>query len=105
MTSNSHPDDIAIESFSAAMKGKMAASRAKGRSGWQHCLEDYLTDMLRGHIDKGDMRDVALISMMIWHNRAHNSGDRTKSPSQGVELLRIAGDNLAIDVDDNRREA
>jgi len=71
-----HPDDAAIDRFAAMMKDKMAASRAKGRSGWQECSETYLIAMLRGHIDKGDMRDVACIAMMIHLNRENTPHSR-----------------------------
>jgi hypothetical protein len=64
-----HPDDLAVDQFAQAMKAKMADSRAKGRNGWQTCPDDYLLNMLREHIDKGDMRDVANLAMMLWHNR------------------------------------
>lgn len=62
-------DDIAVDMFAAAMKEKMAASRAKGRSGWQTCRIEDLWDMLKAHVEKGDPRDVANIAMMIWHNQ------------------------------------
>lgn len=65
----SHPDDIAVDQFAELMKAKMAASRAKGRFGWQECPEYYLLVMLEEHIEKGDMRDVANIAMMIHLNR------------------------------------
>jgi hypothetical protein len=55
------------------MKAKMAAARAKGRGGWQDCSEGDLLDMLRHHVRKGDMRDVANIAMMIHLNRETNN--------------------------------
>lgn len=61
-------DDVAVGIFASAMKGKLAASRAKGRSGWQWCATDDLWCMLREHVEKGDPRDIANIAMMIWHN-------------------------------------
>lgn len=61
-------DDAAVDAFAAAMKRKMAASRAKGRSGWQNCDTGDLWAMLLGHVSKGDPRDVANLAMMIWHN-------------------------------------
>lgn len=51
------------------MAAKMAASRAKGRGGWQSCAVSDLWQMLREHVDKGDPRDVANLAMMIWHNQ------------------------------------
>jgi len=62
-----HADDAAIDAFAAAMKGKMAASRAKGRSGWEGCPVAELSAMLRDHVAKGDPLDVANFAMMIWH--------------------------------------
>lgn len=66
-----HPDDAAVDAFATTLKAKMAASRDKGRGGWQTCPVEYLMDMLREHVEKGDMRDVACIAMMIHHNRSH----------------------------------
>lgn len=69
-----HPDDIAVDQFAEMMKAKMASSRAKGRSGWQECQTEYLLDMLQEHVDKGDMRDVACIAMMLHLNWERASG-------------------------------
>lgn len=69
-----HPDDLAVEQFAAAMKAKLAAGRAKGRSGWETCPEARLLYMLHEHIGKGDMRDVANIAMMIHLNREAGRG-------------------------------
>lgn len=66
-----HPDDLAVDSFAAAMKAKMAAARAKGRGGWEdpaQCTADDLSRMLREHVEKGDPRDVANFCMML-HQR------------------------------------
>lgn len=68
MSESVHPDDVAIDVFVLAMKEKMAINRARGRSGWQDCELQYLWDMLREHVEKDDLRDVAIIAMMIWHN-------------------------------------
>ncbi|WP_244207391.1 hypothetical protein [Paraburkholderia fungorum] len=62
-----HPDDVAVDRFAAAMKEKLAAARAKGRSGWQQCSPFVLSEMLRAHVDKGDPRDVANFCMMLWN--------------------------------------
>ncbi len=64
----SHPDDEAVDRFADAMKEKMTASRAKGRSGWQQCAPADLSHMLREHVAKGDPRDVANFCMMLWHH-------------------------------------
>lgn len=67
-----HPDNAAVDKFARLMKEKLADARTKGRSGWQHCPEQYLLDELRKHIRKGDMRDVANFAMMIHFNRETN---------------------------------
>lgn len=64
-----HSDDLAVDRFAAAMKEKLALSRAKGRGGWEEAYEPFLLDMLYDHFAKGDMRDVANIAMMIHLNR------------------------------------
>lgn len=64
-----HSDDLAVDQFAVAMKEKLAIARAKGRGGWQECPESHLVEMLREHVAKGDMRDVANIAMMIYLNR------------------------------------
>ena len=64
-----HPDDVAVDAFAAAMKLKMADARAKGRGGWEdpaQCSADDLSRLLRGHVEKGDPRDVANFCMMLW---------------------------------------
>ena len=62
-------DDQAVDKFAAMMKAKLAASAAKGRSGWREMPEEALRAMLLDHVSKGDMRDVANIAMMIHLNR------------------------------------
>lgn len=55
-----HPDDAAVDALAAAMKAKMARQRAKGYGGWDtDCTQQRLSDLLRGHVDKGDPVDVA----------------------------------------------
>lgn len=61
-----HSDDAAVDRFSAAMKAKLAAARAKGRSGWKDCHPERLSRMLREHVEKGDPRDVANFCMFLW---------------------------------------
>lgn len=63
-----HSDDIAVDRCAAAMKDKLASSRAKGRGGWDdpaQCSIASLSALLRVHVDKGDPLDVANIAMMI----------------------------------------
>lgn len=60
-----HPDDVAVDMFAKAMKGKLAQARAKSRSGWQTCNKYELSNMLRDHVEKGDPRDVANFCMFL----------------------------------------
>ena len=63
-----HPDDASVDAFAAAMKSKLTKSRAKGRGGWDdkaQCSQQHLSDLLRGHVDKGDPVDVANFCMML----------------------------------------
>lgn len=62
-----HPDNAAVDRFTSAMKEKLAQAREKGRSGWETCPPEYLSRLLREHIEKGDPRDVANFSMMLWN--------------------------------------
>jgi len=71
-----HTDDLAVDRFAAAMKAKLAAARAKGRSGWETCPPDELSRLLREHVDKGDPRDVANFCMMLWHLEASISSNQ-----------------------------
>lgn len=67
-TPEQHPDDAAVDRFAASMKAKLAKSRAKGRSGWEDkslCSAEYLSELLRGHVDKGDPVDVGDFCMML----------------------------------------
>lgn len=62
-----HPDDLVVDDFARELKSKLAASRAKGRGGWQEPgLNQLLSDQLREHVDKGDPRDVANFACFIW---------------------------------------
>lgn len=69
-----HPDDAAVDRFAAAMKVKLAAARAKGRSGWDdpdQCSVETLADLLLGHVGKGNsgtFEDIANFAMML-HQR------------------------------------
>ena len=69
MTPAAEGDDIAVDRFADAMKAKMAVARAKGRGGWEGptCNAEILSRMLRGHVEKGDPRDVANFCMMLWN--------------------------------------
>ena len=68
-----HPDDAAVDRFAIAMKEKMAASRNKGRSGWDdetQCTESMLARMLVEHVAKGDPVDIANFAMMLHQREA-----------------------------------
>ena len=55
-----HPDDAAVEKLAESMKQKLAEKRAQGRSGWDtDCTQQRLSDLLRQHVEKGDVLDVA----------------------------------------------
>lgn len=65
-----HPDDRAVDLFSARMKTKLAMAREKGRGGWddpEQCSVAYLQQLLHEHIVKGDPVDVANFCMMLSH--------------------------------------
>lgn len=68
-----HPDDLAVDRFAVAMKAKMAASRAKGRGGWDdesQCTMGTLAKMLVEHMAKGDPIDIAIFAMMLHQREA-----------------------------------
>jgi hypothetical protein len=64
-------DNAAVDRFAASMREKLAASRAKGRDGWQDpelCPETRLAEMLIGHLPKGNpgnLIDIAILAMML----------------------------------------
>ncbi len=71
---NAHPDDTAVDRFAAAMKAKLSAARAKGRSGWddpEACSVEFLARLLKDHMQKvnsGNFEDIANLCMML-HQR------------------------------------
>jgi hypothetical protein len=70
-TKIAHPDDLAVDRFAAAMKAKLAQKRAEGRGGWDRkdeCSAEFLAELLRRHVEKGDPVDVANLAMML-HQR------------------------------------
>jgi hypothetical protein len=73
-TAPQHTDDEAVDRFAAAMKAKLAASRAKGRGGWDDasvCTVEFLAQLLVEHLGKGNagtFEDVANFAMML-HQR------------------------------------
>lgn len=56
-----HPDDVAVDALASLMKAKLAKQRDKGYGGWDdsECTREWLSQLLRGHVDKGDPVDVA----------------------------------------------
>jgi hypothetical protein len=78
----SHPDDLAVDRFAAAMKAKMAKQRAKGYGGWDEkdeCSTERLQTMLAEHLAKGDPVDVGNFAMMLW-----NRGESTTPPAHSI---------------------
>jgi hypothetical protein len=65
-----HDDDIAVDVFARVMKTKMAEQRAKGYDGWKTASRAVLSDLLHQCVTKGDPRDVAIVSMMLWSHGA-----------------------------------
>lgn len=79
-------DDAAVDLFAAAMQSKMAASRAKGRSGWndpEDCPAERLQSMLIEHLAKGDPVDVANFCMMLW-NRNESTAPAAQHAESGA---------------------
>ncbi|MGV1951673.1 hypothetical protein ACQZ44_12655 [Agrobacterium vitis] len=61
-------DNRAVINFSYSMRLKLAAKRLQGRGGWQdkeRCSNEYLSRLLREHVEKGDPVDVANFCMML----------------------------------------
>ncbi|WGK60559.1 hypothetical protein QAO71_10685 [Halopseudomonas sp. SMJS2] len=63
-----HPDDAAVDRFAVAMKDKLAASREKGRHGWQNATAPHLSALLYDHLHKADPLDVGNLAMMLHQN-------------------------------------
>lgn len=66
---SAHPDDLAVDRFTVAMKAKLAKKRAEGRGGWEAMTAEALSALLHEHVAKGDPLDVGNIAMML-----HQSG-------------------------------
>lgn len=116
----SHPDDEAVDRFAAAMKVKLAASRKKGRGGWndpKQCAVETLATMLHGHTRKtnpGAFEDIGTFAMML-HQRGADPTvlGVTATPMVDIAGLRIAhqkltelalGGDLDPAIDEIRRE-
>lgn len=73
-----HFDNYFVEQFAYAMRIKLAVKRQEGRGGWQDkefCSGDFLSQLLREHVEKGDPVDVANFCMML-----HQRGERISPP-------------------------
>lgn len=74
---STHPDNAAVDRFAAALKGKLARGREKGRGGWDdpnQCSDAHLAQLLVEHLKKdnpGNFLDVAAFAMMLHERRAH----------------------------------
>lgn len=93
---DAHPDDIAVDNFAAAMKAKMAKSRAVGRYGWDDpavCTADDLRLFLANHIVKGDPIDVGNFAMMLF-NRNETTAQLGQSKPEG--WLRAIDEALVV---------
>lgn len=69
-----HSDDEAVDRFAESMKDKLAWKRLEGRGGWENkdeCSAEFLSKLLRDHVEKGDPVDVGNLAMML-----HQRGDR-----------------------------
>lgn len=56
-----HPDNVAVDMLAHAMKLKLAAKREQGYANWDktECKNEFLSALLRNHVEKGDPVDVA----------------------------------------------
>ncbi|WP_052494523.1 hypothetical protein [Cupriavidus basilensis] len=96
-----HPDDAAVDRFAVAMKAKMAASRAKGRGGWDdpaQCPPNRLAYLLMDHVPKGDPVDVGNFAMMLF-NRPDAAGVLAKVATHGA-LVTVIKDLLDVFYED-----
>lgn len=101
-------DEMAVDFLAVAMRGKLAISRHKGRGGWRNCHPDYLSQLLREHVEKGDPVDVAnfcafLVSLRsnITRGLLHDAQGRPKtltiSTGRGDPFTRCANALEACD--------
>lgn len=98
---NRHTDDIAAEAFAEAMKDKLSKKRAEGRGGWddkEACSNEFLSRLLREHVEKGDPVDVANLAMMI-HQRGEKIGLGLSMPGvpDGWKLVPVEPDDGMIE--------
>lgn len=87
-------DEAAVTLFSAEMRAKLAASRAKGRDGWHDpalCPETRLAAMLVGHLPKGNagnFLDLAILAMML-HARGADPAILRTAIAEGRTALEL----------------
>lgn len=70
-----------------AMEQKLALARSKGRGGWwnaDECPVALLREMLRSHVDKGDMRDVLNLAAMIYVREVADAPEPADQPGAGL---------------------
>lgn len=86
-----HSDDDAIDTFAAAMRDKMARSRAKWGNDWLGIdiprLQVSMTDCVR----KGDPIDVANYCMMLWHRGGPTKVVYGSQPPKLLDALAVTG--------------
>lgn len=95
-----HADDIAVDQFAAAMKAKLAKKRAEGRGGWENkgeCTAEFLSRLLREHVEKGDPVDVGNLAMMLQQRGECISALSTPADSEPVALYQCEMEDGSID--------
>jgi len=60
-----HPDEVSLLRFCLLMRDKLEQARRRGRGGWETADPEYLAQLLREHVAKGDPVDVANFCMML----------------------------------------
>jgi antitoxin component HigA of HigAB toxin-antitoxin module len=80
-------DNHSVNQFAFAMRAKLAEKRREGRGGWHdkdYCSGEYLSRLLREHVEKGDPVDVANFCMML-HQRGERIMSAIEPAGVGVE--------------------
>ncbi len=93
-----HPDDIAIDKFAEAMKKKMAATRARGRGGWEDkndCSTELLQELLWNHVIKGDPVDVGNLAMMLFNRDERSAINDASGMRPMLEILQAGEMSVA----------
>lgn len=92
-----HADDLAVDRFAIAMKAKLAKKRAEGRGGWDRkdeCTAEFLSALLRDHVNKGDPLDVGNLAMML-HQRSERITPASPPKAEITEEQALADEILA----------